>query len=168
MGLLAFLMVFGYQNCGGKFEVASKSLSSLSCKPALSKTALFKDLEKEIGPVNCEDVRSYSCTVRNYSPDLSYSQSDRSLCTKSSAGSCASLKVLTFDTRSAREPSNASEFLPGGEYNHIDASCSHSLVVGGASIATGEGSDEMMALENAIASCHALSKASGSADGGVL
>lgn len=101
----------------------------------------------------CDDFASYACERRVFSPDV---QDMTHLLTECLPGDtiCVEVDVRQYNTSVARGPSaQASDFEPGGSYNHEEVRCHHRWLYEGAVLFEGEKSTIEESLSAAMSAC---------------
>ena len=160
------ILLLGFQNCA-KFAI-SDSLSKLSasCSAKIQEQAPAIAKLLSASALDCESPQNYKCLVRTFSPDVENATHETTACLPGDSKTCVPTTEISFDTKSARNSKyDAGAFSPGGDYNRVEAQCSHSLRYGGAALFIGLGDDLASAFSSAKLKCLAsnTSMASGGA-----
>lgn len=113
--------------------------------------ASYKLSAKELA---CGDFNAYACERRIFSPEVS----DLTESIKECVGSgniCVDVDVRQYNTATARNQNytDASSFLPGGDYNHEEVRCHHKMVYRGTVIFEGASDSLEDSLARAMAAC---------------
>lgn len=160
------ILLLGFQNCA-KFAISdSISKLSASCNAKIQEQAPAIAKLLSSTPLDCESSESYKCLVRTFSPDVENATHESIACLPGNSKTCVQTTEISFDTKSARNSKyDAKEFSPGGDYNRVEAQCSHSIRYGGAALFVGLGDDLASAFASAKLKCLASnnSLSSGSA-----
>lgn len=155
------MLLVGFQNCSQFTASATAAKLSASCSAKIQESAnelmkgfLSASATSKVPPaqlVDCESAANYSCSIRKFAAGLKDEKTDSSYCI--SAESCVPVTALSFSTDAARNPDNAKDFEPGGDYNHTEAQCSHSLRFRDVPLFVGLGDDLPTALKTAKSLC---------------
>ncbi|CAN5393053.1 hypothetical protein BH10BDE1_BH10BDE1_19280 [soil metagenome] len=143
------ILLFGFQNCA-KFAI-SDSLSKLSasCSAKIQEQAPAIAKLLSATALDCESPENYKCLVRTFSPNVENATHESIACLAGDSKTCVQTTAISFDTKSARNSNyDAKDFSLGGDYNRVEAQCSHTIRYAGAALFIGLGDD----LESAFAS----------------
>lgn len=130
----------------------SVALGSATCiEKARVSTELFR-----IDDRLCNEMTSYTCEKRIYSPNVSNRDTLSMECGSTpNQSACVSVRTFEFNTSVARDGQNENEFAEGGEYNRTDFACANKAVkYQNANVISAEGTDVFSALNAAITKCH--------------
>lgn len=162
-GLIAGIpiLLIGFQNCSqfSASATAAKLSASCSAKIQASASELMKGFMSASAtatvppaqPVDCESAANYTCSIRKFAAGLKDEKTDTTYCP--SPESCVPVTSLSFSTDAARTADNGKDFEPGGDYNHTEAQCSHSLRFRDVPLFVGLGDDLPTALKTAKSLC---------------
>jgi hypothetical protein len=142
-------MMVPFQNCA---KFSTKGSSDLSAQCTAKVRAAAPSLHLLAADVGCGDFNSYTCDQRVFSPDLP----DLTEQTKACLGSgsvCVDVVLHQFNTTVAQASAPASEFLPGGSYNHEEDNCYQSTTSQGVALFVGSADNMEEALSKAMAAC---------------
>jgi hypothetical protein len=152
--LITPVLLIAFQNCS-QFSVSdavSKLSASCSAKIQEQAPALAKLLS--VTPPDCESPKNYVCLVRKFAPDIENSTGEFLKCLDADSKTCVQVTEISFDTAAARNSNyEPKEFESGGEYNRVEAQCSHKLQYARASLFVGLGDDLASAFANAKSKC---------------
>lgn len=150
------LLLTSFQNCGKGFESSIGLSKSSLCQAKIREQA--QKLSWSASALRCGDMASYVCERRVFSPDVEDMSHVLTECV-SDGGTCVEVQVRQFNTSVARTPAaDASEFQPGGSYNHEEVKCYHRQLYQGLAIFSADGDSLAEALSGAMASCEAAAE----------
>ncbi len=146
-----------YVNCSG-FKgtdgLSVSNLSSISCRAKVQAAA-----ESKIEISQCENIESYKCERRVFSPSVDNSSFAQEVCgTFEELPICVTTHSLSFNTQGARTPDSEAEFSEGGEFNREEFQCIYNLTDANTPLFQAQGDSVMGALSNAVQLCRERAK----------